>query len=86
MSNTPQGNYHGQGGSYRVDADGKVERVEAPTQDHPLGNRPRDAQGKALDLPDEIPAAQPSPEAPPVDPAPRSTRRMASVPTSDNKE
>jgi len=86
MSNTPQGNYHGQGGSYRVDAEGKVERVEAPTQDHPLGNRPRDAQGKALDLPDEIPAAQPSPEAPPVDPAPRSTRRMASVPTSDNKE
>ena len=78
--------FAGQGGSYRVAADGKVERVEAPTQDHPLGNRPRDAQGKALDLPDEIPAAQASPEASPVDPAPRSTRRMASVPTSDSKE
>ena len=86
MSNTPRDKYHGQGGSYRVDAEGKVERVEAPTQDHPQGNRPRDAQGRPLDVPAEIPAAQPSPEASPVDPAPRSPRRMASVPTSDNKE
>jgi len=78
--------FAGQGGSYRIDAEGKVERVEAPTQDHPQGNRPRDAQGRPLDLPAEIPAAQASPEAAPVDPAPRSPRRMASVPTSDNKE
>ena len=80
--------FAGQGGSYRVAADGKVERVEAPTQDHPLGNRPRDAQGRPLDLPVEIPAhvGEASPEAAPVDPAPRPTRRMAAVPSSDTKE
>lgn len=37
-------NYHGQGGSYTVDADGKKTQTEAPTADHPEGNRPRDAE------------------------------------------
>lgn len=37
-------NYHGQGGSYSADADGKKTQTEAPTADHPEGNRPRDAE------------------------------------------
>ena len=68
--------YAGQGGSYRVEADGRLVRVEAPTQDHPQGNRPRDAQGRPLDVPAEISAA----EVPAAEPQPKSARRgIASV-------
>lgn len=61
-------NYHGQGGSYTADADGKKTQAEAPTADHPEGNRPRDA---ALEKPaaKKPPfAKQADPEAKPADP------------------
>lgn len=54
-------NYHGQGGSYSVDADGKKTQTEAPTADHPEGNRPREA-----DLPK--PPAKKPPAAKSTDP------------------
>lgn len=43
--------FAGQGGSYIRHPDGTVERVEAPTADHPDGNRPRNADGTPADLP-----------------------------------
>jgi len=47
----------GHGGSYAVNDAGELVQKEAPTQDHPEGNRARDADGKPLDLP----PSQPSP-------------------------
>ena len=55
------------GGSYEV-RDGKFVQLEAPTQDHPEGNRPRDAQGRALDLP--------APEATPAAAEPADNGKM----------
>jgi hypothetical protein len=39
----------GLGGAIAIDADGRVE-ITPPTQDHPEGNAPRDAEGKRLDV------------------------------------
>jgi len=55
--------FHGQGGAY-VMRDGKRVRVEAPTKDHPEGNRPRDADGRPLDTQHSAPSTQHSPAAP----------------------
>src|SRR3990167_5980225 len=69
------------GGSYAV-IDGELKQVEAPTVDHPEGNRPRDAKGRALDLPapEEQPAA-----AEPSDKVTRLPRRgSAPAPAGDN--
>lgn len=41
----------GSGGRYERQADGSLKLVEPPTQDHPEGNRARDADGQALDAP-----------------------------------
>lgn len=40
--------YEGMGGSYIMNKDGVRTLVER-TEDHPEGNRPRDAQGRPLD-------------------------------------
>lgn len=40
--------FEGVGGNYRI-KNGKVEQLEAPTQDHPLGNKPRDAEEVAIE-------------------------------------
>ncbi|MCC7487624.1 MAG: hypothetical protein IT529_21830 [Burkholderiales bacterium] len=70
----------GTGGAIQVDGDGRVE-VTPATQDHPEGNRPRDAQGKPIDgLPGAGPAAQPDP-----DPAPGRLRARPRV-VPDPKE
>jgi hypothetical protein len=39
------------GGAYAV-LENELRQVEAPTADHPDGNRPRDEKGRALDLPE----------------------------------
>lgn len=79
--------FAGQGGSYKVDADGRLVRAEAPTQDHPLGNRARDAQGRPLDAPPESPAAEASPSAAPGEPQPRLARRsITSVPPASTDQ
>lgn len=44
------------GGSYIKDKNGSVKKQEG-TQDHPSGNRPRDAQGKPLNVPQPEPVA-----------------------------
>jgi hypothetical protein len=54
------------GGSYAV-IDGVLRQVEAPTVDHPEGNRPRDAQGKPLDVPGQAPAPAEAPAPEPVE-------------------
>lgn len=36
--------FHGHGGSYTVDKYGNKVQTEAPTGDHPEGNRARDAE------------------------------------------
>jgi hypothetical protein len=55
--------FAGQGGSY-VFKDGKRVQVEAPTKDHPEGNRPRDADGRPLDAAPEPERPTPAPERP----------------------
>ena len=60
MSETKPDEFHGQGGSYIVE-NGVRRRVEAPTKDHPEGNRPRDAEGKPLDV---VPATDDKPAEP----------------------
>lgn len=67
----------GHGGSYAVNDAGELMQKEAPTQDHPEGNRPRDANGKPLDAPP--PAAEEKP-APAPEPSPRRSR-LTSVST-----
>ena len=63
----------GVGDSYEM-RDGKRVQVEAPTKDHPEGNRPRDEHGKPLDVMPE-----------PAPPAPterlRGARRSSSIET-----
>lgn len=64
---TKHDEFHGQGGSYIVNADGKRERVQAPTRDHPDGNRPRDKDGKPIvsvapQTEDAKPQPQPQPK------------------------
>ena len=51
--------FDGVGGSYEV-RDGKRVQVEAPTKDHPEGNRPRDEHGKPLDIVAEEPKPAPA--------------------------
>lgn len=58
--------FNGQGGSFQI-RDGKRVRIDEEQQRHPGGDRPRDADGNALDRPAEVaPALVP----PPADPAP----------------
>lgn len=45
------------GGSYIRDKNGHLKKTEG-TQDHPDGNRPRDAQGKPLNVPQPEPVAE----------------------------
>jgi hypothetical protein len=47
------------GGSYD-NRDGKMKLVER-TEDHPEGNRPRDAEGKPIDLPAEVQPVESTP-------------------------
>jgi len=83
MSNVPVGH----GGSYRVGENGEVTQAEAPTQDHPEGNRPRNSDGKALHLgepvPEEKPAAPPEPAEPPA--ARRRSSFFGTPPASDKE-
>lgn len=48
----------GHGGAHVVDGDGNVTST-APTEDHPEGNAPRDAQGKRIDVVPEAEEAAP---------------------------
>ena len=71
----------GHGGSYRVGEDGELTQTEAPTQDHPEGNRPRDAEGKALDAstsPPTLPPAGGGGDPPPA-PGPRRVRSVPAI-------
>lgn len=65
------------GGAYAV-LENELTQVEAPTADHPEGNRPRDAKGRALDLPDT--EEKPAEEAAPAD-KPRAPRRTGGFST-----
>lgn len=56
----------GTGGRYVADDDGKPQRVEEPTKDHPEGNAARDADGNRLDR--AAPAVPADATVPPVDP------------------
>jgi len=47
-----------EGGSYIQAPDGTLQRV-SHTEDHPEGNRPRDADGRPLDLPPPAPEPKP---------------------------
>ena len=71
------------GGAYAV-IDGELKQVEAPTVDHPEGNRPRDAEGKPLDVPGQgaqLAEPAPAPAEKPAEVAPaRIFRRTSSVP------
>lgn len=84
MTTDTKDEFAGQGGSYRIGADGKRVRVEAPTQDHPQGNRARDAQGRPLDVPSE-PA--PADAAGTMEPAPETVfaRLVRRSPASDKE-
>lgn len=53
--------YHGVGGSYTTDENGKKTQTEAPTADHADGNRPREAEPPK-------PAAKKTPAAKSTDP------------------
>ena len=74
--------FSGQGGSYVIDKDGKRMRVETPTQDHPEGNRPRDAEGKPLDFAAAA-GAPPIPAAPAPEAAPRRARISPAAASGD---
>jgi hypothetical protein len=55
------------GGSFSVSESGELTQVEKPTRDHPEGNRPRNSDGKPIDL--AAPALDSQPvDAPPVPP------------------
>jgi len=41
------------GGSFIKESNGSLKKVEG-TEDHPQGNRPRDANGKAIDAPEPV--------------------------------
>lgn len=66
------------GGSYAV-IDGELKQLEAPTADHPEGNRPRDSDGRALDLP----VAEEKPAAAPADKPRGFLRRGGNLPSGD---
>ena len=67
--------FHGQGGSYIVE-NGVRRRVEEPTQDHPEGNRPRDTNGRPLDI-------APAPEQPASDKSPKRNSPAAARASGD---
>jgi hypothetical protein len=56
MSELEKDPWAGAAGSRTVDKHGKVTAVEAPTRDHPDGNRPRNEKGEPLDLVPQEPA------------------------------
>ncbi|HEY9081341.1 hypothetical protein [Magnetovibrio sp.] len=68
------------GGRYEQTKGGKIKQVEAPTQDHPDGNAPRDAQGVRVDrAPSSEPGSNAQTQSPTQDPVP------ASAPIAANK-
>lgn len=63
MSEPKPDAFHGEGGCYVIE-NGVRRRVEDATKDHPEGHRPRDADGKPLDVRPEPPAPAPEPTKP----------------------
>jgi hypothetical protein len=60
--NLTEADVRGRGGSYIRHADGSYSLNAAPTQDHPDGNAPRDAEGRRFDRAQE---PHPHPGLPP---------------------